>query len=261
MTGPMEAGRLHRDEARSVERTTMEEVKASGRIPRHIAIIMDGNGRWAQTRGLPRIAGHKAGKGPVREVVELCGELGVEVLTLYTFSMENWNRPPEEIEALMSFLEYTLVEERDELKRNNVRLDAIGRIADLSPRVRKILAETKVFLSDSTGLLLNLALSYGGRSEIVDCVNRMLFDARAGLLPDTVTEEDVEGYLYTAGLPDPDLLIRTGGEKRISNFLLWQLAYGELWMTDLMWPDFKKADLLEAVSDYQKRERRFGRVE
>jgi undecaprenyl diphosphate synthase len=207
------------------------------------------------------VAGHRAGKTAVREVVEGCGELGVGVLTLYTFSMENWNRPPKEVDALMRFLEGTLVEEREELKKNNVRLNAIGRISDLSPKVRAKLEETKEYLSACDGLLLNLALSYGGRGEIVDAINRMMGDARKGLLPEAITEKEVESYLYTAGLPDPDLLIRTGGEMRISNFLLWQLAYGELWITDLMWPDFRRVHLFRAIRDFQKRERRFGRVE
>jgi len=244
-----------------LEKTLVREIKRLGDVPRHVAVIMDGNGRWAKTRGLPRVAGHRAGKTAVREAVEGCGELGVGVLTLYTFSMENWNRPPKEVDALMKFLEGTLVEEREELKKNNVRLKTIGRISDLSPKVREKLEETKEYLSGCDGLLLNLALSYGGRGEIVDAVNQMMGDARKGMLPEVITEKEVESYLYTAGLPDPDLLIRTGGEMRISNFLLWQLAYGELWITDLMWPDFRKVHLFRAIRDYQKRERRFGRVE
>jgi undecaprenyl diphosphate synthase len=257
----MKAGHAPKEQTKDVEKSLAAEIKAAGDVPRHVAIIMDGNGRWAKTRGLPRVAGHRAGRDPVRAVVEGCSELGVGVLTLYTFSMENWNRPAAEVSALMKFLEETLVEEREELKSNNVRLEAIGRIGDLSPKVREILEETKAFLSGCTGLTLNLALSYGGRGEIVDGINRMLADAKSGLLPGKVDEADVQRYLYTSGLPDPDLLIRTGGEIRISNFLLWQLAYSELWMTDLMWPDFKKADLFRAVRDFQKRHRRFGRVD
>jgi undecaprenyl diphosphate synthase len=244
-----------------LEKTLVREIKNSGDVPRHVAVIMDGNGRWAKTRGLPRIAGHRAGKTAVREVVEGCAELGVAVLTLYTFSMENWNRPSREVDALMKFLEGTLVEEREELKKNDVRLNAIGRIGDLSPKVRAKLDETVEYLSECKGLLLNLALSYGGRGEIVDAFNRMMADARKGLLREPVNEQDVEKYLYTSGMPDPDLLIRTGGEMRISNFLLWQLAYGELWITDMMWPDFRKVHLFRAIRDYQKRERRFGRVD
>ena len=257
----MEAGRVPRQNTEDLEKALVERIKAAKDIPRHVAVIMDGNGRWATSRGLPRIAGHRAGKTPVRKVLEGCAELGVEILTLYTFSMENWNRPAAEVEALMEFLEGTLLEERDELKENNVRLHARGRIGDLSPRVQEILSETIEYLSGCTGVLLNLALSYGGRSEIVDAVNRMLAEAGVDSGPRVVTEEDFERYLYTAGLPDPDLLIRTGGEMRISNFLLWQLAYGELWMTELMWPDFTKVDFFQAIRDYQKRERRFGRVD
>jgi undecaprenyl diphosphate synthase len=243
-----------------LEKTLLREIKRAD-VPRHVAVIMDGNGRWAKMRGLPRVAGHKAGKTAVREVVEGCGELAVEVLTLYTFSVENWNRPSKEVDALMRFLEGTLVEEREELKKNNVRLNTIGRTGDLSSHVRAKLEETIEYLSGCDGLILNLALSYGGRGEIVDAANRILADARSGALEGEVGEKDFEKYLYTAGMPDPDLLIRTGGEMRISNFLLWQLAYGELWITDLMWPDFRKVHLFRAVRDYQKRERRFGRVE
>lgn len=257
----MEAGQIPKQDTDPREQALKEEILAAGVIPRHVAVIMDGNGRWANARGLPRLAGHRASKESVRQAVAGCAELKVEVLTLYTFSMENWNRPAEEVAALMSFLEETLVGERDELKKNDVKLDAIGRIGDLSPRIQAKLAETKEYLSDCKGLLLNLALSYGGRSEIVDCFNRLLAERESGGRAGPISEEDVERHLYTSGLPDPDLLIRTGGEKRISNFLLWQLAYGELWLTDLMWPDFRKTHLFQAVRDYQTRERRFGRVE
>jgi undecaprenyl diphosphate synthase len=256
----MEAGQIPEQDTDLQERALRDEILAAGGVPKHVAVIMDGNGRWANARGLPRLVGHRASKKSVRQVVEGCRELGVRVLTLYTFSMENWNRPAEEVAALMSFLEETLVGERDELKKNDVRLEAIGRIGDLSPRVQSALGETKKYLSGCKGLLLVLALSYGGRTEIVDCVNSILAEIRTGGAIDTITEADIERHLYTAGLPDPDLLIRTGGEKRISNFLLWQLAYGELWLTDLMWPDFRKTHLFRAVRDYQTRERRFGRV-
>jgi len=256
----MEAGRSPGGGEESTTASLKREITEAGRIPKHVAVIMDGNGRWANARGLPRLAGHRASKKSVREAVEGCVELNVGVLTLYTFSMENWNRPAEEVRALMSFLEETLVEERDELKKNDVRLDAIGRIGDLSPKVREKLSETKEYLSGCKGLTLVLALSYGGRTEMVDCFNKLLAESRSGSGPDEITEADIERNLYTAGLPDPDLLIRTGGEKRISNFLLWQLAYGELWLTDLMWPDFRKVHLYRAVRDYQTRERRFGRV-
>jgi undecaprenyl diphosphate synthase len=213
-----------------------EEVKRSGLVPRHVAIIMDGNGRWAAGKGLPRIQGHRAGRKAVRETVEGCVELGVEVLTLYTFSVENWSRPRREVSALMRFLERTLAEERDELKKNRVALRAVGRIADLPENVRKALDETISFLQGGDALLLNLALSYGGRAEIVDAVRRISSDtAGRRVRPEEVDEQLVEKYLYTAGLPDPDLLIRTSGELRISNFLLWQLAYAEIWVTETLW--------------------------
>lgn len=241
---------------------TAERIKRGGNVPRHVAVIMDGNGRWARRRGLPRIHGHRAGRRAVREAVEGCVELGVEVLTLYTFSVENWRRPRAEVAALMRFLEQTLREERAELKQNLVRLGAIGRLADLPDRVQATLAETVDFLKGGKGLLLNLAISYGGRAEIVDAVRNIVAESqeRTGR-PRDVDERLLESHLYTAGLPDPDLLIRTSGELRISNFLLWQLAYSEIWVTDTLWPDFRKKHLFEAVRDYQKRDRRFGKVD
>jgi undecaprenyl diphosphate synthase len=240
---------------------TLEELKARGNLPRHVAIIMDGNGRWAKARGVPRLLGHRAGRESVREAVRGCAALGVEVLTLYTFSTENWSRPAREVSALMAMLRQSLREERDELKANNVRLQVIGRLADLPPPVRRAIAETERFLAPCTGMLLNLALSYGGRLELVEAIRRMLGDgARRELRPEDVDEELVSRYLYTAGLPDPDLLIRTSGEMRISNFMLWQLAYTELWITHTLWPDFRRRHLLQAIADYQRRERRFGRV-
>ena len=241
---------------------TLEELKARGNLPRHVAIIMDGNGRWAKARGVPRLLGHRAGRESVREAVRGCAALGVEVLTLYTFSTENWNRPAREVSALMAMLRQSLREERDELKANNVRLRVIGRLADLPPPVCRAIAETERFLAPCTGMLLTLALSYGGRLELVDAFRRMLRDGtRRELRPEDVDEERVSRYLYTAGLPDPDLLIRTSGEMRISNFMLWQLAYTELWVTDTLWPDFRRRHLLQAIADYQRRERRFGRVD
>jgi undecaprenyl diphosphate synthase len=239
-----------------------EKIKRDGSVPRHVAIIMDGNGRWARRRGLPRIHGHRAGRKAVREAVEGCVELGVQVLTLYTFSVENWRRPQREVSALMRFLEQTLREEREELRQNDVRLRAIGRLADLPEKVQETLAETIDFLKHGRGLLLNLAISYGGRAEIVDAVNRLV-GAEPGAVrrPLEVDERLFESYLYTAGLPDPDLLIRTSGELRISNFLLWQLAYSEIWVTDTLWPDFRKRHLFQAIGDYQHRERRFGRID
>ena len=223
---------------------------------------MDGNGRWAKARGVARLMGHRAGRDAVRESVKACVDLGIEVLTLYTFSTENWERPAREVKALMNILRQTLKQERRELREKNVRLQVIGRLEDLPPEVRATLEETQEYLSGGTGLLLNLALSYSGRSEMVEGVRRLLRDhASNGLKPDDVDEAMMSRYLYTAGLPDPDLLIRTSGEMRISNFMLWQLAYTELWITSTLWPDFRRRHLFEAVAEYQKRDRRFGRVD
>jgi undecaprenyl diphosphate synthase len=237
------------------------DIRAAGAGPRHVAVIMDGNGRWAQERGQPRIFGHRAGRKSVREVVEGCRELGVSILTLYTFSVENWQRPEAEIKALMGFLEATLREEKAELKKNGIRLGVIGRTKDLPAPVRKALDDTIAELSGGKDMLLNLALSYGGRTEIVDAARELAVEAAAGRLdPDAIDEAAFARRLYTADLPDPDLLIRTSGEMRLSNFLLWQLAYAEIWVTDLYWPDFRKEHLFTAVRDFQRRERRFGRV-
>jgi undecaprenyl diphosphate synthase len=241
---------------------TPEALKARGNVPRHVAIIMDGNGRWAKARGVPRLMGHRAGRESVREAVRGCVALGVEVLTLYTFSTENWNRPKREVAALMAILRQTLRAERKELRENNVRLEVIGRRQDLAPDVLAAIDATRHYLAGSTGLLLNLALSYSGRAEIVDGVRRMLEDnARHPFPPGSIDEALIERYLATAGLPDPDLLIRTSGEMRISNFMLWQLAYTEMWITDTLWPDFRRRHLYQAVADYQERDRRFGRVD
>jgi len=237
---------------------TPEQLKARGNLPRHVAIIMDGNGRWAKARGVPRLMGHRAGRESVREAVKGCVALGVEVLTLYTFSTENWNRPRSEIRALMAMLRQTLRTERRELRENNVRLEIIGRRSDLPAQVLDAVSETQQYLSGCNGLLLNLALSYSGRAEIVDAV-RMALAARPA--DSAIDEATFESFLYTAGLPDPDLLIRTSGEMRISNFMLWQLAYTELWITDTLWPDFRRRHLYQAVADFQGRERRFGRVD
>ena len=241
---------------------TAEELLSRGNLPRHIAIIMDGNGRWARARGVPRLFGHRAGRESVREAVKGCVALGVEVLTLYTFSTENWKRPKREVDALMGILQETLRAEREELRANNVRLAVIGRAQDLPASVRKAIAETQSFLSGSSGLLLNLALSYSGRAELVDALRAILRDERSGKLdPAAVDEAFVSSFLYTAGLPDPDLLIRTSGELRLSNFMLWQLAYSEMWITETLWPDFRRRHLYQAVADFQRRERRFGRVD
>ena len=237
---------------------TAEHLKARGNLPRHVAIIMDGNGRWAKARGVPRLMGHRAGRESVREAVKGCVALGIDVLTLYTFSTENWNRPRSEIKALMSILRQTLRSERRELRENNVRLAIIGRRSDLPEEVVSAIEETQRYLAGCDGLQLNLALSYSGRAEIVDAVRQLLAD---GTTSASLDEASFDRYLYTAGLPDPDLLIRTSGEMRLSNFMLWQLAYTELWITDTLWPDFRRRHLYQAVADFQGRERRFGRVD
>ena len=238
--------------------STPEQLKARGNLPRHVAIIMDGNGRWAKARGVPRLMGHRAGRESVREAVRGCVALGVEVLTLYTFSTENWNRPRGEVRALMAILRQTLRSERKELRENNVRLRIIGRAEDLPPEVIEAIEETQEYLAGCDGLVLNLALSYSGRAEIVDAVRRVIADRTA---PAQLDEATLGRYLYTADLPDPDLLIRTSGEMRLSNFMLWQLAYTELWITETLWPDFRRRHLFQAVADFQGRERRFGRVD
>ncbi|HEU4724727.1 MAG TPA: isoprenyl transferase [Candidatus Eisenbacteria bacterium] len=230
-------------------------------VPAHIAIIMDGNGRWAQRRGLPRLMGHRAGRRAVREAVEGCVALGVKVLTLYTFSLENWDRGPREVRGLMRLLEQVLTDERDELKKSNVSLRTIGRVDLLPEQSREVLDETKRYLADCTGMTLVLALSYGGRAEIVDAVRRIVQADRKKRLPLARIDEDLfRRELDTDGLPDPDLLIRTSGELRVSNFLLWQLAYAEFWVTDTLWPDFRSKHLYQAVHDFQHRSRRFGRA-
>jgi undecaprenyl diphosphate synthase len=239
---------------------TLEQVLRNP-VPEHIAIIMDGNGRWAERRGMPRLMGHRAGRRSVREVVEGSVELGVRVLTLYTFSLENWERTAGEVRGLMRILEQVLLEEREELKRNNVRLRTIGRVDLLPEKSRAILEETRQFLGDSTGMTLVLALSYGGRAEIVDAARRIVAADRKQRIPmGQIDEEYFRKQLDTDGLPDPDLLIRTSGELRISNFLLWQLAYAEFWVTDTLWPDFRRKHLYQAVYDFQHRSRRFGRA-
>ncbi|RMH89438.1 MAG: isoprenyl transferase [Calditrichaeota bacterium] len=230
-------------------------------LPRHVAIIMDGNGRWARRRGLPRAAGHREGVKSVRAVVEAAGELGIEYLTLYTFSKENWKRPVTEVSTLMKLLVSALRKEIDELMKNNVRLRAIGDINDLPEFARDELVQAIERTSHNTGLNLNLALSYGGRSEILAAVRELAYRVRNGELhPEDIDEEIFSGALYTRGIPDPDLLIRTSGEERISNFLLWQLAYTELYITRTLWPDFRKREFYTAIVDYLRRERRFGMI-
>ena len=227
------------------------------RLPHHIAVIMDGNGRWAKRRRLPRIAGHRAGINAVRQVVEACARLGVPYLTLYAFSVENWKRPHTEIKLLMKLLREYLKKEIGELNRQNIRLGVIGRIQELSRPVLQDLQNALDGTRQNTGLRLTLALNYGARTELVDAVRALLASSnRNG--PIAVDEATLSAHLYTHDLPDPDLLIRTSGELRLSNFLLWQVAYAELWVTETLWPDFTQKDLFQAIIDYQKRERRYG---
>jgi undecaprenyl diphosphate synthase len=234
----------------------------SERRPRHIAVIMDGNGRWARERNQPRIEGHRAGARAVRDVVTECGRLGIEALTLYSFSSENWKRPPEEIGALMSlYLEY-LGRERQELIDNNVRFMQIGRRDRLPESVLQEAADTEQATANCTGLRLVLALNYGSRAEITDAVRAIADEVRRGELePGQIDERIISDHLYTAGLPDPDLLIRTAGEYRISNYLLWQISYAELYVTDVQWPDFSIDQLHMAIRDFARRRRRFGALD
>jgi undecaprenyl diphosphate synthase len=227
------------------------------RLPKHIAIIMDGNGRWAERRHLPRIAGHREGMRAVRQAVEASSKLGVAYLTLYAFSVENWKRPHTEIKLLMSLLRQYLKREIRELNRQNIRLEVIGRIRDLPKPVVDDLQNTLDQTRQNTGMRLVLALNYGARAELVDAVQELLAHAKKNGTT-TIDEAMVSDHLYTRGFPDPDLLIRTSGELRLSNFLLWQVAYAELWVTETLWPDFKQNDLFQAIIDFQKRERRFG---
>ncbi len=237
------------------------EIQNRGKIPRHVAIIMDGNGRWAKRRGLPRVAGHRAGINSVREVIAACGEIGVEVLTLYTFSKENWQRPEEEVTALMRLLLMTIKKEVYELNKNNVKLSIMGELDDLPAVTRQSLLDSIEILKHNTGLTLNLALSYSSRREIISAVNSICQDVlNQKLQPGKIDEAVFSKYLYTSTFPDPDLLIRTSGELRISNFLLWQIAYAELYISDILWPDFGKGEFFQAIQAYQLRDRRFGKV-
>jgi undecaprenyl diphosphate synthase len=229
------------------------------KMPRHIAIIMDGNGRWAQRQRLSRMEGHRRGLEAAQAVVEACEELGIRILTLYAFSKENWQRPKKEVNALMRLLQKRLMQEREELLKRNLRLNIIGDLEDLPTSMRDLLVETEEMTRNRDGLIVNLALSYGGRSEIVAAVKTIIADIEAGrTTKGDITLDTFSQYLYTRDLPDPDLLIRTSGELRISNFLLWQIAYTELYFTETLWPDFGKKELIRACRAYQDRERRFG---
>jgi undecaprenyl diphosphate synthase len=228
------------------------------RLPQHIAVIMDGNGRWAAQRHLPRVEGHRAGIDSVRDIVESSARLGIKVLTLYAFSVENWKRPVTEVSTLMSLLKRYLRLELNTLLGNNIRFRVIGREDELAPDVRGELKMAEEQTARNTGMLFNIALNYGGRAEIVEAARRAI---SSGMAAADLDEQHFGNLLYTAGQPDPDLLIRTSGEMRVSNFLLWQIAYAEIWVTDTLWPDFRKQHLLEAILAYQKRDRRYGGIQ
>jgi undecaprenyl diphosphate synthase len=227
------------------------------RLPKHVAIIMDGNGRWAAERHLPRVEGHRAGIDAVRDTVETSARLGLPVLTLYAFSVENWKRPVPEVTALMGLLRHYLRAELNSLLKNGIQFRVIGQLDRLSREVREELEAAVERTASNTGMVFNIALSYGGRAEIVDAARQAIAQ---GMAPEDLDEDSFASLLYTAGQPDPDLLIRTSGEMRVSNFLLWQIAYAEIWVTDTFWPDFRARHLLEAVADYQRRDRRYGAV-
>ena len=243
------------------DKKIQSELIGNGNIPAHIAIIMDGNGRWAQKRGLPRIAGHNEGVESVRDTVEACGQLGVKFLTLYAFSTENWKRPKDEVSLLMRLLMRALRDETDKLYNNNVRVLTIGDTASLPQEVQNELRDAIDKTKQNSGLNLILALSYSGRWDITNAIKAIAADVKAGTVdPQTVDEKTVSRYLSTKDVPDPDLLVRTSGELRVSNFLLWQLAYSEIFISDCFWPDFRRGELYKAIADYQKRERRYGMV-
>jgi undecaprenyl diphosphate synthase len=241
--------------------TTSLSSEARGQLPQHVAIIMDGNGRWAKQRHLPRIEGHRQGAESARAIIRAAGDLGINYLTLYAFSAENWNRPKDEVDALMKYLIHYLKSETPDLNRNNVRLDAIGQIYRLPENVQEQLKKSIATLAKNNGLTLVLALSYGGRNEIVEAMRGIAEKVRRGQLePADITEQTVSQHLWTRHLPDPDLLIRTSGEMRVSNFLLWQISYAEFVITPTLWPDFRKPQLYAALEEYAKRHRRFGGV-
>jgi undecaprenyl diphosphate synthase len=240
------------------ESTKLSE-SAKAALPAHVAIIMDGNGRWAKAKSLPRVEGHRNGVESVRNIVRTAGEIGIKYLTLYAFSVENWNRPKEEVDTLMKYLARFLKNEIGELNRGNVKLEAIGQIWRLPEAVQEQLAKSKAATTRNNGLTLILALSYGGRAEIVEAVRELAAKAKRGEIdPAEITEQSVAQHLYTSHIPDPDLLIRTSGELRISNFLLWQISYAEFVVTPTLWPDFRKAQFFEALEEYARRHRRFG---
>jgi undecaprenyl diphosphate synthase len=274
LVSPETLGPVTAEESRLLEKLDLS------RLPRHIAIIMDGNGRWAQKRHLPRVAGHRSGTQSARIAIETCARLHIEALTLYAFSVENWRRPKTEIEFLMQLLREYIRKEMPLLQKNNIRMRFLGRTDELPEAVQKDTREATEALAHNTGMVLNIALNYGGRAEIIDAVNAILASrnghrlvgpvanpvapgesASPAAIRQPITEDDLARHLYTADLPDPDLLIRTSGEMRVSNFLLWQIAYAEIFVTETLWPDFNRARLLEALLDFQKRERRYGAIQ
>jgi len=243
------------------DKALQEDLKKSGDIPSHIAIIMDGNGRWAKRRGLPRVAGHRRGVETVREIVEVCAEVGVKYLTLYTFSTENWKRPKDEVSTLMRLLLKSLKERLDELNKNDIKLTCIGNIESLPDVVQKQLFEDIERTKNNKRMTLNLALSYSGRWELLEAVKSISRKAAEGKIsPDSITEKTISDHLTTKNMPEPELIIRTSGEFRVSNFLLWQIAYSEFVILDVYWPEFSRSHLYDAIRQYQKRERRFGKV-
>lgn len=245
----------------STDENIQSELKKSGEIPSHIAIIMDGNGRWAKRRGLPRAAGHKRGVESVRDIVKACSQLGVKYLTLYTFSTENWRRPKEEVSMLMRLLLKCLRDETDELHQNNIKITMIGDLNSLPSEVQKELLDAREKTKYNKKMILNLALSYSGRLEIINAVKEIVeAAAKKKINPQSIDEHLISQHLMTKDMPDPDLVIRTSGEFRVSNFLLWQIAYSEFYISDVLWPDFRRNHLYEAIRSFQKRERRFGKV-
>jgi undecaprenyl diphosphate synthase len=254
IAAPGELGPMTAEESQLLEKLDLS------RLPRHVAVIMDGNGRWAQKRHLPRIAGHRSGTQSARTTIETCARLKIEALTLYAFSVENWRRPKAEIDFLMQLLREYLRKEMPLLQKNNIRMRFLGRIDELPAGVQNDVRDAMEKTAGNKGMVLCVALNYGGRAEIVDAMNAILAERNGHGISDNVTEEQLSGHLYTEGLPDPDLLIRTSGEMRVSNFLLWQIAYAEIFVTETLWPDFNRARLLEALLEFQKRERRYGGI-
>jgi undecaprenyl diphosphate synthase len=265
VTEPISAKTLHVASSHPLGAITAEEAflleKLNlGQLPKHLAVIMDGNGRWAQRRHLPRIAGHRKGTETARVTIETCSRLKLEALTLYAFSVENWRRPKAEIDFLMQLLREYIRQEMPLIQRNNIRMRFLGRSDELPAAVQRDTREAVEATAGNTGMVLCIALNYGGRAEIVDAANALLAERQAPGDSRKLTESELERHLYTAGLPDPDLLIRTSGEMRVSNFLLWQIAYAEIFVTETLWPDFNRARLLEAFVEFQKRDRRYGGI-